>query len=506
VFTPAPLARFIVSLIKDELKDSDRLLDPCIGYNAFFSQLNDLEVDPELVGIELDEELLTKEVKAFYATPSRTLINKSFFEYPVTEKFDFIIQNPPYVRQELLISGKNAKAAVMGKLPEEIKTLVSSQSNLYIYFLIKSLFHLKENGRLLALTYDSWLYSRFGVQFKETLLKFGNINAVYHFRHYGFPDASVGATILDFRKTEKPSGDIKIYRYDNPGDIELLNPGDNSKGRIITRAAFGDYRSNELPLLEFSNDFFTKIKDISVIQPVRGTTTLANKFFIRSQPEFEESAGFIKDVTGIQKLGISEADSYLLIIGKEPPAKATSEYLTAAKQEILKSDKYKSLKKQITESEEWYRINPVMPGNIIFNYYLRRNIDFFANEKFIYTSDNFYNIKITNDFNAIFAILNSTLTKISILHKARNQGQGLKKIQLYEFKDISICSHRQISNDSLEKLDKLGENLKALNRFSIEKQNLIQEIDEILVNEYKRKLNCNFSLESLYANLKDLLK
>ncbi len=104
VFTPAPLAKFIVSLIREDLTEKHRLLDPCIGYNAFFSQLSDLKTKPELVGIELDEELLTNETKAFYAKPGRTLLNESFFQYPITEKFDFIIQNPPYVRQELLVS------------------------------------------------------------------------------------------------------------------------------------------------------------------------------------------------------------------------------------------------------------------------------------------------------------------------------------------------------------------------------------------------------------------
>lgn len=257
VFTPAPLAKFIVSLIKEDLTDKHCLLDPCIGYNAFFSQLNDLKTNPELVGIELDEELLTNEVKVFYAKPGRTLINKSFFQHPITEKFDFIIQNPPYVRQELLVSGKNNKNLITKNLPEEIKALVPAQSNLYIYFLMKSLLHLKEDGRLLALTYDSWLYSRFGGAFKKALLKYGTINAVYHFRHYGFSDASVGATILDFSKTKNITDNIKIYRYENPTSVDLLNSKNSNDPINVSLTDFLDYRSNEVPLLEFSNVFST---------------------------------------------------------------------------------------------------------------------------------------------------------------------------------------------------------------------------------------------------------
>lgn len=506
VFTPVPLAKFIISLIKNDLTDSHRLLDPSIGYNVFFSQLNGIKTNPSFVGIELDKDLLSDEVKAFYDNPSRKLINGSFFHYPISEKFDFIIQNPPYVRQELLISGENSKTEIIESLPREIRNLIPSQSNLYIYFLIKSLFHLKENGRLLALTYDSWLYSRFGIEFKKTLLKFGTVNAVYHFRNHGFPDASVGATILDFYKTNEPEKDIKIYRFENPTNLNSATSQNNNLVKHVSKVEFLKYRSNEFPILEFSNSFFIKIKDISASRPVRGTTTLANKFFIHQQPVFEESVNFIKDVTGIKKFGITEGDSYLLAIEKNKPAVETLDYLTFVKNEIIQSDKYRSLNKQITENEEWYKIKPLIPGNIIFNYYLRQNIDFFANEKFICCSDNFYSIKLTKDFDIIFAILNSTLTKISVLHQARSQGQGLKKIQLYEFKDISICSHKELSSSSLEKLDVLGRDLKNINRFSIEKYKIINEIDSILVNEYKKKVDYNFSFELLNANFTELLK
>lgn len=506
VFTPEPLARFVISLIKLELKDSQRLLDPCIGYNVFFSQLSAVNKKLGFVGIELDEELLTEEVRSFYNKPSRQLLNTSFFDYPVTEKFDFIIQNPPYVRQELLTIGDSGKKSLLRKLPEKATNLILPQSNLYIYFLIKSLFHLKENGRLLALTYDSWLYSRFGVQLKETLLKFGNINAIYHFRHSGFPDAAVGATVIDFSKTVETSNDIKIYRYSDPAALESSNAEVKNDVVKITRSEFISYRSNEPTLIDFSSDFFIKIDALSAIPPNRGTSSLGNKFFIHRKPEFKESVPFIKNVAGLNELGIVKPDSYLLVIDSDCPSQKTHEHLDFIKDEVSNSDKYKSIKNQLAEGKNWYRIKPSPAGNIVFNYYLRRNIDFFANENYILCSDTFYNIKITKNFNVAFAVLNSTFTKLAILSKARNQGRGLKKIQLYEFKDTDVCSYEKFSLFSLKNLNELGDNLKTVDRFSKEKQILTQKIDKILIDEYNKVfVDNNLSVDSLYRNLTELL-
>lgn len=167
VFTPPTLAKFMVSLFKSELKDCHRVLDPCIGPNTFFSYLDDLTTPAKIVGVELDESLITEKIKEFYAKANRILIIDSFFNIHLSEKFDFIIQNPPYVRQELMMDGENSKIFALKSLSAFLE-IIPSKSNLYVYFLLKSIFHLKAGGKLIALIYDSWLYSDFGRFLKDT--------------------------------------------------------------------------------------------------------------------------------------------------------------------------------------------------------------------------------------------------------------------------------------------------------------------------------------------------
>ena len=109
VFTPHILAKFMVSLFKSDIQQHHKIHDPCIGPNTFLSYLDDIDSSIRITGVELDQSLISEIIKAFYAKPSRELTLDSFFNIPLSEKFDFIVQNPPYVRQELMMDGENSK-------------------------------------------------------------------------------------------------------------------------------------------------------------------------------------------------------------------------------------------------------------------------------------------------------------------------------------------------------------------------------------------------------------
>ena len=60
-----------------------------------------------LTGIELDKSLIDDDIRTFFNKQNRFLILDDFFNFSIKNKFDVIIMNPPYVRQELLKSKKN---------------------------------------------------------------------------------------------------------------------------------------------------------------------------------------------------------------------------------------------------------------------------------------------------------------------------------------------------------------------------------------------------------------
>jgi hypothetical protein len=99
------------------------------------------------------------------------------------------------VRQELLSVGANSKESIRYNVSSLLST-IPSQSNLYIYFLLKSILHLKKDGVMIAIIYDSWLYSSFGKFLKESFLKLGHLESIYHFKKSAFDNVEIGATVI----------------------------------------------------------------------------------------------------------------------------------------------------------------------------------------------------------------------------------------------------------------------------------------------------------------------
>lgn len=123
VFTPANVVAFMLELCQNR----GRVLEPSAGDGAFFTQLQARRAD--CVGIEIDARV----------APAGAAIG-DFFEYPLSEQFDSIVGNPPYVRFQDIGAGTRKK------LKSE---LFDGRSNLFLFFIEKCIRHLKPGGELI---------------------------------------------------------------------------------------------------------------------------------------------------------------------------------------------------------------------------------------------------------------------------------------------------------------------------------------------------------------------
>ena len=119
VFTPAAVVDHMLALRRRR----GRTLDPAAGDGAFCTRINGCEA------IEIDPKVAPAGARVM-----------DFFALPVAEKFDTIIGNPPYVRQQ--------------DIPAETLALLDSpmfdgRSNLYLYFIEKAVRHLRRGGELI---------------------------------------------------------------------------------------------------------------------------------------------------------------------------------------------------------------------------------------------------------------------------------------------------------------------------------------------------------------------
>lgn len=504
VFTSAILAKFMIGLLKGSFNHNSSILDPCIGPNTFFKAMSDDILNCNLKGIEIDVNLINEEIKRFFENPKRTLIQGSFFDLSTSEKFDLIIQNPPYVRQELLANGVNSKENIRYNVSSHLST-IPSQSNLYIYFLLKSILHLRENGVMVAVIYDSWLYSGFGKFLKESFLKLGQLDSIYHFKKSAFENVEIGATVIKFVKVKNHRKSISYFPLNDLNDIKNYT-GLNVNCQKLKQQELLTHNFNNHSIINFKSNLFKPLKAI-VSQPIqRGTSAVVNSHFIFSKNELPELKPIVKDVSQIKTYTVNQENAYILAI-KGSISKETKEYLESVKNEILQAptEKFKAVKRDIETKKDWYKVKLKSSGNFIFNYYLRNNIDFIYNPNNILSSDNFYSLSIKNNELANLSMLNSSFTRLSTLSNSRSQGNGLRKIQLYEFKEVRVMDVNKLSEQTLKKLDSLGTQLMYVNRYENEQNQIIEQIDLALLDEYNEQNNSSVAIDELNNELKEYL-
>ena len=494
VFTEEKVAEFMVSLILKNITSSSRILDPCIGKNIFLSKISKLP-HKELVGVEVDKSLVDTTISKFYNKENNRLIISNFFDFD-ENNFDFVIMNPPYVRQELLNSGMNSKIKIKESLPSEYN-LFSKKSNLYVYFLVKALKHLSNNGELVAITYDSWLYTDFGEKFKKYLLDNFNIKSIVHFRHGAFKNINVGATILHIQKKQQDTT-ISYIRLNDPNEINLIFLKCYDK---LTESNLINFQDSYNNYLNFDSDLFVPIDNISDKPINRGMNAKVNKYFLFNDDQFPQyTKKIIKNVSKVKTFSGLNYYDYILAIDKEVDPKLDV-YLSNVKESINDSVGNVSMKSLIQKKEDWFIIPKKDSGSIIFNYYLRNNIHFLLNPSGYFVADNFYNIYVTENLSETLAILNSTFTTYSVLKNSKSQGRGLFKIQLNKFKTLPIIDINKLSDESKSELKNLGE--KLINTKREYSDEIIKKIDLVLLKEINKK-NPKINLVELKNKLIDI--
>jgi methylase of polypeptide subunit release factors len=83
-------------------------------------------------------------------------------------RFDAVVANPPYVRQEDI--GKTRKTALANAVKRDAKLMASGRSDLHVYFWGHSFAFLKPDARLGFLTSSQWLDVEYGFALQEWLL------------------------------------------------------------------------------------------------------------------------------------------------------------------------------------------------------------------------------------------------------------------------------------------------------------------------------------------------
>jgi len=252
-YTPRPVIRFIVNIVKPSLKKKETILDPASGTGGFLSESLDfmrkhakttaekkLLYEKTLFGIEKKPlpyllgmmNLILHEIEDPNILKRNTLANP-FSDITEKERFDVIMTNPPFGGQEENTIAKN--------LPEGMQTTDTALA--FLLFIMESL---KKNGRCGVILPNGPLFAGgVSAKIKEKILKEFNLHTIIRLPETVFePYTTIATNILFFDKT-KPTKDIWYYQMKVDERLRGATRAKNPKYTKSNPIAYEDFAEIE---------------------------------------------------------------------------------------------------------------------------------------------------------------------------------------------------------------------------------------------------------------------
>jgi adenine-specific DNA-methyltransferase len=186
-FSKNPVIR---NVIQSLIANKGTIMEPSVGEGDL------------IFGLESKEPVLIDFKPKVREINNIPVIEMDFFSYPIENKFNTIIGNPPFVKYKFLDDSvkKNIKHYEFNKKTNP--NGYNKKSNLYYFFIHKCIEQLEDNGELIFITPKEFMYNVGAITLRNFMFQNGTIT---HFVDCGekklFTDASVPSLcIFRFQK------------------------------------------------------------------------------------------------------------------------------------------------------------------------------------------------------------------------------------------------------------------------------------------------------------------
>lgn len=254
VFTGKTICDFMTKFIDIAPDRNISILEPSCGEGAFLESLIPLSNNNvKIYGNDINEEFINTCKNKF--GENVLLSQTDFIKYPKDKKYDYIIGNPPYVRIQ------NIPSEQVQLLKKEYPEYLNGNFDLYMYFILKCIDMLTDDGKLIFIVPNTLLYNKSCSKLKQYLFDNGLVEY-----------------IIDFK-------DKKMFEnYNTYTCIIVLN----KKNRSERKSYFASNDMNNIyNTLLYCNNNQIENSLLKYIDVKNGIATLADKVFIIN-PKHEE--------------------------------------------------------------------------------------------------------------------------------------------------------------------------------------------------------------------------
>ena len=373
--------------------------------------------------------------------------------------FDIAIANPPYVRQELIGSGKAA-------LTKQYADAVVARSDLYCYFYVRALQLLRDGGMHVFVCSNSWLDVGYGANLQEYLLDNARIHAIYESAiERQFSTADINTIISVICKTAAPEDcDTRFVSLRADFEAALADAGQRReilKSRAALRA--GGTHGNKYTgdkwggkylrapdiyhhILDKYGDKLVRLGDVATVR--RGITTGANEFFYLTpetikkygiEPEFclpvmttpQESRSIAVDPATLPKR--------LFMCHKEKAALKGTGALRYIKWGEAQGYHTRS---SVESRRRWYDLGQIAIPPLVMNKMIDTTSRVFLTNGSAFANNVLYEIEPENVSPTKLCVsLNSTICQLIVNLEGRvNFGGGMLELAAYETANLAVVN------------------------------------------------------------------
>lgn len=332
-FTPKIVADFMINLAN--ISEESKILEPACGKGIFL----DLFLSKgykNLEAYEIDKSL---------ATNYNFVKHQSFVSAKITEQFDLIIGNPPYIRW------KNLENELKNELFQNQlwNTYCNSLCDYLSIFILKSIELLKPNGQLIFICPEYWMNTTHALKLRNFMVSKGYFESIFHFNETPiFENANVSLVIFKFIKSKNKNPKISITKYYQNRILtsEILNQfvKNNISSPSIERFEIEQFKINE-------RWFLNKSSELESVQAFEKSCKIKNQFLDLFGNKNTESYNKIGDVCEIGNGMVSGLDKAFQLNGQSLSNREKANSIKVIKAKNLKPFTYNEITNYIFSNE-----------------------------------------------------------------------------------------------------------------------------------------------------------